>query len=133
MKLQMKNVVCTHWIFLSVQYSRMYCTYEFLRYCTYDYIALARRYILLAIVWILGFRNRMFLAKITGKFVKPVIYHVSYFWTSLTLFYNQGIFVYNPFPCVFGTKACMKLIFVPMDRYWSSLTINNNQNSSRGT
>ena len=43
MKLKMKNVVCTHWFFLSVQYSRMYCTYDFLRYCTYDYIALTRR------------------------------------------------------------------------------------------
>ncbi len=29
-----------------MQYSRMYCTYDFLRYCTYDYIALTRRCIL---------------------------------------------------------------------------------------
>ncbi len=43
MKLKMKYVVCTHWIFLSVQYSCMYCTYDFLQFCTYDYIALPRR------------------------------------------------------------------------------------------
>ncbi len=43
MKLKIKIVVCTHWIFLSVQYSRMYCTYDFLRFCTYDYIALTRQ------------------------------------------------------------------------------------------
>ena len=29
MKLKIKNVVCTHWIFLSVRYSHMYCTYDF--------------------------------------------------------------------------------------------------------
>ena len=34
MKLKMKNV-CTHWIFLSMQYSRMYCTYDFLQNCAY--------------------------------------------------------------------------------------------------
>ncbi len=43
MKLKMKNVVRALWLFLSVQYSRMYCIYDFLRYCTYDYIALTRR------------------------------------------------------------------------------------------
>ncbi len=47
MKLKMKNVVCAPWIFLSVQYSRMYCPYDFLRYCTYDYIALTRRIVAL--------------------------------------------------------------------------------------
>ncbi len=26
-KLKIQNVVCTHWIFLSVQYSHMYCTF----------------------------------------------------------------------------------------------------------
>ncbi len=41
----MKNVVCTRWIFLSVavQYSCIYCTYHFLKYCTYNYIALTRQ------------------------------------------------------------------------------------------
>ena len=42
----MKNVLCTLLIILSMQYSRMYCTfctYDFLRYCTYDDIALTRR------------------------------------------------------------------------------------------
>ena len=38
-------------------------------------------------------------------------------------YYNQGIFVYNPFPCIFATKARMNLILVSMDSYWSSLTI----------
>ena len=37
----------------------------------------------------------MFLSKITGKYVKPEIYLMSYFWTLLTLVNNQGIFVYN--------------------------------------
>ncbi len=43
MKLKKQNVVCTHWLYLSGQYSRMYCTYDFLGYCTYDYIALTRQ------------------------------------------------------------------------------------------
>ena len=34
--------------------------------------------ILLAIVWILVFKNRMFVAKVTGKSVKSEIYHIHY-------------------------------------------------------
>ena len=45
----------------------------------------------------------MFLAKVTWKSVKPEIYHMSYFLTLLTPVYNQGIFMYNLFPCIFAT------------------------------
>ena len=43
------------------------------------------------------------------------------------------MFVYNPFPCIFATKACINLIMVTMDRYWSSNHRHiNKQNPSRG-
>ncbi len=86
-------------------------------------------HMLLAIAWIWVFRSRMFLAKVyTGESVKPVIYLISYFLTLLTLVYNQGILAHNPFPCIF--KACMNLILIPMDRYWSSLTIDRSMSKS---
>ena len=81
-----------------------------------------------------SFQNRMFLAKVTGKSVNPVIYYsMSYFWTLLTLVYDQVIFVYIPFPCIFATNARMNLILLPMDSR-SSLTIRhiNKQNPSQG-
>ncbi len=73
----------------------------------------------------------MFLAKVTGKSVKPVIYRMSYFLTLLTHVYNQGIFMYNPFTCIFTTKVYMNLILVPMDRCWSFLTTDTSINKIR--
>ena len=57
-------------------------------------------------------------AKVAGKSVKAVIYHMFYILNILNTclqMYNQGISVYNPSPCIFATKACMNLILVPMD------------------